>query len=227
VWCTDTACTCFYGGSFHAQGETFTDLDGCNTCTCMAGGGVACTDRACVTCTFDRQTWQVGDTFPALDGCNTCTCMADGQISCTEMACPSGCSVETPCAENTGFCTRPDAPMTCGICFRPEDTCQTDADCVVVGVQQICMPLDCACSGEHVCVPGCTADSACAEGERCADDGHCKPKPCSAAAACPTNFTCEAGGCQRKTCTASAQCDGFCVGGGCFGEAGTCELPKP
>lgn len=39
---------CSYGGSSHPIGSSFPASDGCNTCTCLAGGSVACTEKACV-----------------------------------------------------------------------------------------------------------------------------------------------------------------------------------
>jgi hypothetical protein len=36
-----------YNGMLYNQGAMFDAIDGCNTCTCNAGGGVSCTDLAC------------------------------------------------------------------------------------------------------------------------------------------------------------------------------------
>ncbi len=38
---------CTYAGTHYAVGESFTSSDGCNQCSCGAGGQVACTARAC------------------------------------------------------------------------------------------------------------------------------------------------------------------------------------
>ncbi len=38
---------CLYGGVQRGVGDSFPSTDGCNTCTCTASGGVACTKRAC------------------------------------------------------------------------------------------------------------------------------------------------------------------------------------
>jgi Kazal-type serine protease inhibitor domain len=38
---------CDLDGKHYAVGETFPSSDGCNSCSCVAGGGVACTERAC------------------------------------------------------------------------------------------------------------------------------------------------------------------------------------
>ena len=37
---------CAYNGGTHAEGTQFPSIDGCNTCSCMAGS-VACTQKAC------------------------------------------------------------------------------------------------------------------------------------------------------------------------------------
>lgn len=39
--------TCSYNGRDYHAGDTFPDRDGCNTCSCLAGGSVVCTERAC------------------------------------------------------------------------------------------------------------------------------------------------------------------------------------
>jgi hypothetical protein len=44
----DSAVTCAYGGASHALGTVFPSSDGCNTCMCLAGGAIACTEKACL-----------------------------------------------------------------------------------------------------------------------------------------------------------------------------------
>lgn len=44
---TGGATTCSYGGKTYAEGASFPATDGCNTCTCGAGGMVGCTKMAC------------------------------------------------------------------------------------------------------------------------------------------------------------------------------------
>lgn len=81
---------CAYGGETFAVGESFPSTDGCNTCSCMDDGMVACTLRAC-GCVWNGEWRDVGESFPAGDGCNTCTCSVGG-VACTEMAClPDDC----------------------------------------------------------------------------------------------------------------------------------------
>ena len=38
---------CTYGGEGYGAGDTFPALDGCNTCSCEAGGAVTCTEFPC------------------------------------------------------------------------------------------------------------------------------------------------------------------------------------
>lgn len=38
---------CSYNGHDYKVGETFPSEDGCNICSCQAGGSVTCTERAC------------------------------------------------------------------------------------------------------------------------------------------------------------------------------------
>ena len=37
-----------YNGKRYREGESFPSIDGCNTCSCVAKGGVVCTKRACI-----------------------------------------------------------------------------------------------------------------------------------------------------------------------------------
>src|SRR5262245_52282204 len=74
---------CVYAGVLHLGTQSFPSTDGCNTCSCTMGGGVACTDRACpvrdggagpdgpVVCMFNGGGYRAGATFPSPDGCNT------------------------------------------------------------------------------------------------------------------------------------------------------------
>jgi hypothetical protein len=49
----------------------------------------------------------------------------------------------------------------------------------------------------------------------------CEPA-CSSSTDCATNFECLQGTCSRKTCTADSDCQGFCAGGVCVAQRGTC-----
>lgn len=91
-----------------SPGDTKTADDGCNTCSCLAGGTWACTDMACTeTCT-------PGDTKTADDGCNSCTCSDDGSWACTEMACdPTGCTYDGAAYEQGASFPSTDGCNTC------------------------------------------------------------------------------------------------------------------
>ena len=89
---SDVLATCEYGGQIYQGGDTFPDLDGCNTCNCTDDGYIQCTEMACVTtCEYDGMIYEAGDSFPADDGCNTCQCQDDGTVGCTEEVCPTTC----------------------------------------------------------------------------------------------------------------------------------------
>src|SRR5688572_4202660 len=64
--------TCAYGGKNHAVGATFPSTDGCNTCTCGAGGTVACTDKACPPTQACRRTGCSGQVCSDQDVVTTC-----------------------------------------------------------------------------------------------------------------------------------------------------------
>lgn len=87
-----TAGDCTYDGKTYAVGDSFPDADGCNTCSCTDGGGVACTEVACAaSCEWNGESHAEGDTFPSGDGCNNCQCESDGTVSCTLVDCVSTC----------------------------------------------------------------------------------------------------------------------------------------
>lgn len=62
-----TGGTCSYGGMAYPVGTSFPSSDGCNTCSCTAGGQIVCTLRACPidagapACAFDT-TYRFGQT---------------------------------------------------------------------------------------------------------------------------------------------------------------------
>ncbi len=89
--------------------------------------------------------------------------------------------------------------------------CTTDEQCsfggAVMGFE--CVDLE----GSAVCVPVCTADADCQEGETCtgeADDGtlYCVLPPCTADADCFEGLTCDtaSGACIPPTCTGDGDC---------------------
>lgn len=145
------------------------------------------------------------------------------------------CTVENDCAQPFEMCFAPGQKLPCGICYNPDpsEVCADDAMCKQIDPTWICGASQslCTCSGEMLCMEGCTADGSCEMGEVCSSTNHCVPKPCSAAADCPADFICSqttAGmGCLRKTCGSSSQCDGYCVNGYCYSAAGFCSPPPP
>jgi hypothetical protein len=135
IACTNRACVDGGGGSdggtgagvvdgkSHPVGETFPSPDGCNSCTCSAGGNAACTERGCApaACTYGGKSYAVGDTFSANDCGNTCTCTDQG-VACTAIACATkGCEVEGTLYQAGEIFKRPSDP--CNTC-----TCQPDGN---------------------------------------------------------------------------------------------------
>ena len=113
------ACGCLWGGVAHAPGDVWPAGDGCNDCSCDAGGGIYCTKKPClVGCEHNGAWYEFGESFPAGDGCNTCICLEDGGVACTLMACPKGCLYEGEWYEpGTSF----PAGDGCNTCYCMED----------------------------------------------------------------------------------------------------------
>jgi hypothetical protein len=88
---------CIYDGVGYYAGESFPDVDGCNTCICEPNGLVSCTLMACVdTCVYEGEVYMEGESFEAGDGCNTCSCLAGGRVVCTKRYCPEPLECEPP-----------------------------------------------------------------------------------------------------------------------------------
>lgn len=151
-------------------------------------------------------------------------------------AAEDGCRSASECGPyETGApeCAQPDPTSfpraPCGACLQDEDQCASDEDC---GAGFACRPEGpCGC-GEAtlVCVEGCQSNADCLTGQICDADSHCVATACTAAADCPSQFTCSTGACERLTCSDDADCDaGYCVGGSCFDELGSCfeNIPVP
>merc|ERR1712200_155921 len=69
------------GGVLHKEGESYTHVDGCNTCQC--------TKRFCLAAaTCEGGTKKSGDSWVHKDGCNKCQCSIFGTL-CTETTCNS------------------------------------------------------------------------------------------------------------------------------------------
>lgn len=162
---------CEFGGQLWSPGQSFPSTDGCNTCTCVSGGMVACTEKACVGgCTYNGATYADGDSFWSSDGCNTCTC-SGGMVGCTKMACtgpgcwsegtyyepgaafpsPDGCNTCTCTGNGLAMCTLKACAPGCsyegatfpiGESFPASDGCNT-CTCTESGVA--CTEMACAC----------------------------------------------------------------------------------
>ena len=140
-----------------------------------------------------------------------------------------GCHVGTDC-KNGAMCFAPGESIGCGICFSPQETCASDADCKSAGATFICKPVHCACSGEHQCVQGCQSEADCAAWQFCAPNGNCVNDVCLQTKDCLPNFECTPPGnphCNRKACQADAECAGYCVKGFCYDAEGFCSFPPP
>lgn len=150
------------------------------------------------------------------------TCEHDGNPNLSGGCCRD----DVDCTATQEFCAPPGTAPGCGVCFMDPGDCTTDAECEARGAGMICEPITCACFDQRSCVPGCTDDSTCAEGETCdVAAGRCVATPCTTAAQCPTDFSCATDACARTTCTTDAECDGFCVLGRCYPSSGECQLP--
>jgi len=126
-------------GVLHKDGESYTHVDGCNTCQCTPNGG-ACTKRFCLdSATCEGGTRKSGDSWIHKDGCNKCQCSIFGTL-CTEKACSplfkpnsnagsvntvDGDAVvmesgDTPCTDSEGKKRMPGddwlTPDSCNIC---------------------------------------------------------------------------------------------------------------
>ncbi len=144
--------SCELDGKPYQAGESFPDPDGCNVCTCMEDGTIACTDRTCPDgCKYDGRIYEPGDSFPAGDGCNTCTCLDNGTVACTKIACPGPCEYngeiykpgdtfpavdgcnKCQCLDDgTVACTEIACPDSCeynGEIYKPGDTFPGDDGC--------------------------------------------------------------------------------------------------
>jgi len=81
-------------GVLHEENQTYTHVDGCNSCKCGKHGG-ACTRRFCVkkekrtisSCVdADGNEKALNEAWPDKDGCNNCVCGILGAV-CSEMVC--------------------------------------------------------------------------------------------------------------------------------------------
>ncbi|XP_064384618.1 kielin/chordin-like protein [Halichondria panicea] len=179
---------CVKDGVTYQVGDTFPAGDECNTCTCQAGGQIACTEIACPdVCVQGEVIYEVGDNFPAGDGCNNCGCIRPNTIVCTLIACPEP-TTELP----------------------PPPTCPPDKPLVSCFADP-CMFATCPAHPDAVCVAdfcgGCNARFFIGKKEvtdtcKCPVKGQIF-KECGSA--CPANCTTPNPICTRQ-CVARCEC---------------------
>lgn len=225
-------------GGVCARGATCPAGDGCNTCTCDAGGSLACTRLACIP---------DGGTRP----CRSFADCGRGE----ECAGPPGCGTPWSCRPSMG-CT-PDIALFCGcdgVTFEGSSSCPgrpyqhtgrcsgTSTGCVLRD-GRTCPPgatcpagdgcNDCTCStsGElrctmRPCLPPrtCTSNSDCTDGRECiGPEGCAVPWTCQPALGRPcTDDLAAFCGCDGRTLTGSSTCPPgpFAHRGACRGDGG-------
>ncbi|MSP59227.1 MAG: hypothetical protein EXR72_02615 [Myxococcales bacterium] len=132
--------------------------------------------------------------------------------------------------KNGELCLAPGAHPGCGICMKVADPCLSDAQCKAMGAKMICEPGVCTCNGEKLCKEGCSKNGDCQAWQFCAPTNRCINNVCLKDKDCPANFACLPPNnphCERKVCKSDLECAGFCIGGLCYGEPGTCMFPPP
>lgn len=186
---TGGASGCSYGGKQYPPGESFPAGDGCNTCWCEPGGGVACTLMDCPSgCIHNGKAYQPGESFPAGDGCNTCTCSADGMVACSGAYCPVECVYagkkyvpgdSFPSLDGCNKCSCTAQGVSC-----TDMACACDPQkewwrSYVAPDPQKCMVIDYGCppntkAFSNACGCGCEQDASCPQFFDCMP-----PSPCN------------------------------------------------
>ncbi|HEX2657967.1 MAG TPA: hypothetical protein VHU40_06830 [Polyangia bacterium] len=215
--------TCTYGGKTYGLGDSFPDLDGCNKCSCGAGGQVSCSLLACLDasadlagfCTYNGVTRKEGDSFAATDGCNTCSC-SSGTVVCTKKACPTDASA----SDGAGTCQYQGVTYSVKDTFPASDGCNT-CTCTSGGLAACTLmtctkPVD---GGTRVsCTPG--QDQTCNEDPitqslrgTCLPDGTCK---------CTTTTSPYTGRCLSPANPSGTGCE---LNGGVYPEGSQMKCP--
>lgn len=153
----------------------YPSTDGCNTCTCMGGGGsdpgLACTELFCghrpvpAGCQLDLLVIPNGSRVPASDGCNTCTCTPNG-LMCTELNCGPGVRPARPAVDPTAGCRFNGGFIPVGRSVPAGDGCNSCTCSSRGGVY--CTELACGDRGPmiHPPRPGVTPAPGCEFGGR-------------------------------------------------------------
>jgi hypothetical protein len=159
---------CNYFGSVYKPGESFAAWDGCNSCSCIAGVGIQCSDNVCYepdgsvapgTCDYAGKLYKPGEWFAASDNCNKCSCTETGAVSCSRYSCTfdAGGTTEVPdaggascgqfsCPSGKGSCNYSGKTYAVGEGFGRGDDCNKCL-CVADGVVE--------CSAASCTTPGC------------------------------------------------------------------------
>ena len=177
----------------------------------------------------------------APDFCSSCSCrptFVQCRLKTTKPAqCPAlGCPPPQCCSDDSA-CGRPllclDATFSnCGQCDPAPRNCTSDAICNPSGTGNVCLLRPCACSGQTACLPGCSAQNPCPDGETCnLSTRRCARTTCSTTP-CPSGLDCVLGPtgnvCVARSCTTDLDCgDLFCVSGTCRTSLGVCNQVVP
>jgi hypothetical protein len=143
-------------GTLHKLGENFLASDGCNSCDCLMGGTISCTDKACFepdgsvkpgTCVYANNVYKAGEGFVASNSmCDKCLCRDDGVVECTRYGCPSS-DAGTMAPPTKGTCYYLGKTFQIGEGFDRGDNCNK-CTCAADGV------IECS-SNSCMAPPGC------------------------------------------------------------------------
>ncbi len=203
--------------------ECTTDTD----CTDRPGGRCSPFTRTCPRCDGRVCNYPIPRCTTSPDSCGSGQrCGADGAcgpIPCSDgNACATGyrCNVGGANADRQGC-----EPIPCD----QGTSCAAGLRCSPGGAGADafgCVPI--LCSEGYACPAG----SRCNVGDARADRRGCEVIPCGDAFVCPENMRCSEAapapgshGCTTTSCTTDGDCDcGYCVGGKCSADPGTCQF---
>jgi len=162
----DGGVQCLYGTKVYAVGASFPSSDGCNTCSCTAGGMIACTEKACYDGSLPDGTDGAMGCFDA-NG-KTVPCADGGQVGVCMPGADQGCNEDPRLNVILGKC-RPDYTCDCGMNTLDPTTglcvpagtptgCAYDGSTFPVGSKFMCPTIDNGCN-QGVCfcaMPGVT-----------------------------------------------------------------------
>lgn len=197
-------------------------------CAARAGGSCVPYARDCPQCNGRVCQYPPPPCTMTPDSCAAGTrCRTDG--SCEPIPCTDGFA----CGDGNR-CNPTSAHASMNGCeFVPCDqgyTCLGDTRCNVTSKN----------ADGHGCEPTpcdqgytCGADMRCNVGSAPAYTHGCEPTPCGQGYVCPENTRCtgvstdvSSHGCMMATCASDGDCDcGFCMGGYCSADLGTCQHP--